>query len=142
MANYCLKLKWRRPLASQLRGRLLEICKKEGFEQVDTQTIEKIVESCHGDMRQILNLLQSWRLRSKNLTYSDVVERMQQDGKTFEEMNIFELAKSLFTVSIFHLFVGYHHHAFSAWTAIESTFGLLFYGSGFDALDGCRELHK
>ncbi|KAK4526448.1 hypothetical protein GAYE_SCF24G4364 [Galdieria yellowstonensis] len=97
LANYCLKLKWRRPLASQLRGRLLEICKKEGFEQVDTQTIEKIVESCHGDMRQILNLLQSWRLRSKNLTYSDVVERTQQDGKTFEEMNIFELAKSLFT---------------------------------------------
>ncbi|GJQ09946.1 hypothetical protein GpartN1_g1737.t1 [Galdieria partita] len=97
LANYCLKLKWRRPLASQLRSRLLEICKKEGFENVETQTIEKIVESCHGDMRQILNLLQSWRSRSRNLTYSDVLERMKQDGKTFEEMSIFELAKSLFS---------------------------------------------
>ncbi|GJD12437.1 Replication factor C subunit 1 [Galdieria sulphuraria] len=97
LANYCLKLKWRRPLASQLRSRLLEICKKEGFENVDTQTLEKIVESCHGDMRQILNLLQSWRSHSRNLTYSDVLERMKQDGKTYEEMSIFELVKSLFS---------------------------------------------
>lgn len=87
-------------MPSQLRGRLLEICKKEGFDRVDTQTIEKIVESCHGDMRQILNLLQSWNSLNKNLTYLDVLERMKQDGKTYEEMSIFELVKSLFSVSI------------------------------------------
>eukprot|EP00871_Galdieria_phlegrea_P002226 jgi/Galph1/3003/GphlegSOOS_G1673.1 len=99
LANHCLKLKFRRPLPSQLRNRLVEICKKEGFQQVDVQTIERIVESCHGDMRQILNLLQGWRLQSMQLGYSDVLERLKQDGKTFEEQSIFELLKSIFSSS-------------------------------------------
>mmetsp|Transcript_8142 Transcript_8142/g.21332 ORF Transcript_8142/g.21332 Transcript_8142/m.21332 type:complete len:412 (-) Transcript_8142:66-1301(-) len=96
LQNYCLKLKFRRPMASQCRERVLKIAKAEGFEMMNTQTAERLAESCHGDFRQIINHLQSWRVCSKTLSFSDVIERTKTEGKSFENQSIFELFRTLF----------------------------------------------
>jgi len=46
--------------------------------------IEKLIESCGGDIRQIINVLQMWRLNKKQLTQSDVQRRMENAKKNLE----------------------------------------------------------
>ncbi len=60
LKNYCECITWKRVPAAQIAPRMMEICKKEGL-QIDRQSVEKIAESTHGDIRQILNFLQMWR---------------------------------------------------------------------------------
>lgn len=96
MANNCFKMKFRRPTAKQVTKRISEIIRKEGFKFVDEQTIDKLAVGCHGDIRQMINLLQTWRLQSTNLKFSDVRERLNNEGKTVMSRSIFELALSFF----------------------------------------------
>lgn len=58
LANYCLKMKFRRPMASQVRKRLQYICEQEGYKSVPVEVVESIANSCNGDIRQMINLLQ------------------------------------------------------------------------------------
>eukprot|EP00172_Hildenbrandia_rubra_P001471 Plantae.Rhodophyta-Hildenbrandia_rubra.ctg20246.p1 GENE.Plantae.Rhodophyta-Hildenbrandia_rubra.ctg20246~~Plantae.Rhodophyta-Hildenbrandia_rubra.ctg20246.p1 ORF type:complete len:725 (+),score=119.67 Plantae.Rhodophyta-Hildenbrandia_rubra.ctg20246:1578-3752(+) len=96
LANHCLKLKFRRPMVSQVVKRLSMIAQREGFRAINKQTFEKIAESCHGDIRQMINLLQSWRSSSSQLSFSDAKQRLNTEGKTFEDISVFEVASSLF----------------------------------------------
>lgn len=99
LGSHCYKLKFRRPMASQVRDRLLYIAKREGFHAIDSQTAERLAEGCHGDIRQMINLLQTWRSSSTSLSFSDVRTRLETEGKTFEQLNIFEVFPSYFASS-------------------------------------------
>jgi replication factor C subunit 1 len=99
LANHCFKLKFRRPMASQVRDRLLFIAKREGFHAIDNQTAERLANGCHGDIRQMINMLQSWRSSSSSLTYRDVSGRLAAEGKTFETIGTFDLALKFFEVA-------------------------------------------
>lgn len=96
LANHCFKLKFRRPTPAQVRDRLLYIAKREGFTMVDDQTIERLAEGCNGDIRQMVNMLQTWRLSSSKLSFKDVTGRLSGEGKTFETIGTFGLMQSFF----------------------------------------------
>lgn len=96
LANHCFKLKFRRPMPSQVRDRLLYIAKREGFHAIDNQTAERLATGCHGDIRQMVNMLQTWRLSSPSLSYKDVSGRLAAEGKTFETIGTFDLAMKFF----------------------------------------------
>lgn len=96
LANHCYKLKFRRPMVAQARSRLMEIAMREGYRHIDPQTAEKLAESCHGDIRAMINLLQTWRSTSETLSFTDVTERMKAEGKTRTERSPFELFKEFF----------------------------------------------
>ncbi len=96
LAGNCYKMKFRRPTAAQVTKRLLEIVRREGFRHVDDNTIQKLAEGCNGDIRQMINLLQTWRTESASLKYADVRDRLKSEGKTKVHKGIFELAMSFF----------------------------------------------
>jgi replication factor C subunit 1 len=99
LAGHCYKLKFRRPMANQVRDRLIHIAKREGYHAIDNPTAEKLAESCHGDIRQMINLLQTWRSGSQKLSFTDVAARMAIEGKTFEQQDIFALMMKQFASS-------------------------------------------
>ncbi|KYQ93253.1 replication factor C subunit [Tieghemostelium lacteum] len=57
LKNYCLDIKFRRPVISMTMTRILQIAKKEGL-ALSTYMVTKIFESTNNDLRQTINLLQ------------------------------------------------------------------------------------
>lgn len=53
LKNYAECITWKRVPAALIAPRILEICRQEGLD-IDRQSVEKIAESTHGDIRQIL----------------------------------------------------------------------------------------
>lgn len=84
LANYCLDLRFRRPEARQVVPRISEICRQEGL-SVGLNTIEELVASTQGDIRQILNLLSIYRLTHQNLSFDDSKNLGQASKKDIEE---------------------------------------------------------
>lgn len=70
LANHCLDLRFRKPEARQVVPRITEICRQEGL-SVGTNTIEELVASTQGDIRQILNLLSTYRLTNQTLSFDE-----------------------------------------------------------------------
>lgn len=100
LSNNCFKLRFRRPMVSQVTKRLMEIARREGFRQLQDQTVARLAEGCNGDIRQMINLLQTWRTSSTSLSFGQVKERLAVEGKTVIQKSIFELAKGFFTPGI------------------------------------------
>lgn len=96
LGNSCFKIRFRRPLVTQVTKRLAEIAKREGFRAVQDQTLAKLAEGCNGDVRQMINLLQTWRVTSPALSFTQVKDRLDVEGKTVIQKSVFELAKSFF----------------------------------------------
>lgn len=84
LANYCLDLRFRRPEARQVVPRITEICRKEGL-SIGLNTIEELVSSTQGDIRQILNLLSTYRLTHETLNYDESKKLGQASKKDIEE---------------------------------------------------------
>ncbi|CEO97525.1 hypothetical protein PBRA_000870, partial [Plasmodiophora brassicae] len=87
LANYCLDLRFRRPTATQVEGRLRAIAKAEGL-NIDAPTLHKISELSHGDIRQMLNTLQLFRTRSSSVSFDDAqhAELKDFDSSPFERV--------------------------------------------------------
>lgn len=96
MASNCYRLRFRRPMVSQVTKRLAEIARREGFHALQDQTLFKLAEGCNGDIRQMINLLQTWRVASPSLSFMQVKERLDVEGKTVMQKSTFELARTFF----------------------------------------------
>ena len=59
LVNYCLDLKFRRPVKSVIARRAVEVGKAEGM-MIEPNAAEAVAESCGNDIRQVLNCLQMW----------------------------------------------------------------------------------
>ena len=68
LANYCLDLSFRRPTAQQVESRIQLIASKEGL-VLKPNVVAELVASTSGDIRQILNLLSTYRLSKNVLTF-------------------------------------------------------------------------
>lgn len=68
LANYCLDLRFRRPDARQVLPRIMAIAEKEGL-SIQPNALEELVTSTHADIRQILNLLSTYKLTQQNLSF-------------------------------------------------------------------------
>ena len=63
LANYCFDLKFHPPPTSQLVDRMVQIARQEKFD-VEPGAVAQLVESCGGDIRQIINTLQMWSMQA------------------------------------------------------------------------------
>lgn len=68
LANYCLDLRFRRPDARQVLPRIMAIAEKEGL-SIQPNALEELVASTHADIRQILNLLSTYKLTQHHLGF-------------------------------------------------------------------------
>lgn len=84
LTNYCMDLRFRKPEARQIVPRLTEICRQEGL-SVNLNTIEELVASTQGDIRQILNLLSTYRLTSSSMNFDESKKLAQASKKDIEE---------------------------------------------------------
>lgn len=98
-----LYLRFRRPMWSQIRKRLQEIAQKEGL-RVDDAALEKLAEACHGDIRQMITMMQLYSgSSSERLSYMDVKQLNEFLGKTFEDQSVFQLFGLFFHSPGWHL---------------------------------------
>lgn len=96
LSNSCFKIRFRRPTVVSVTKRLSEIARREGFHAMGDQVLNKLAEGCNGDVRQMINLLQTWRVTSPALSYVQVKNRLDVEGKTLVQKSIFELSLSFF----------------------------------------------
>ncbi|KAJ3318387.1 hypothetical protein HDV06_003072 [Boothiomyces sp. JEL0866] len=80
LANYCLDLRFRRATAQQVEARLKIIAQKEGL-TLEPNAIAELVASTSGDIRQILNMLSTYRLSHNNLSFDDSKNMYRAVGK-------------------------------------------------------------
>jgi replication factor C subunit 1 len=98
-----LYLRFRRPMWTQIRKRLTEIAQAEGM-RIDDAALEKLAEACHGDIRQMITLMQLYSgTGSDRIGYMDVKHLNEFLGKTFEDQSIFQLFGQFFHSPGWHI---------------------------------------
>lgn len=63
-----LDLRFRRPDANMIRSRIMSIAFKEGI-KIDRTVADQLVLGTQSDIRQIINILSTWKLSSNNLSF-------------------------------------------------------------------------
>ena len=96
LANYCVDLRFRRPDARMISPRISAICLKEGL-QIGPNAIEELVASTHGDIRQILNVLSTYRLIETCIDY-DKSKKLSGEGRKDIEVGSFDAVPALLGV--------------------------------------------
>ncbi|KAJ2808843.1 DNA replication factor C complex subunit Rfc1 [Coemansia guatemalensis] len=89
LANHCEDLRFRRPTEAQMRARLNTIAFRENL-KIDQNAIGQMVKATHNDIRQIINLMSSYALRSSTMSYLD--------SKAFGALNKKEVSAGPFDV--------------------------------------------
>ena len=83
LANYCLDLRFRRPDGNQVAKRLISICESEGL-HVKPNVIQELVRSTQADIRQILNILSSWKRTRSSMDYDEAKSMCVDSKKDFD----------------------------------------------------------
>ncbi|KAJ3262664.1 hypothetical protein HK103_000193 [Boothiomyces macroporosus] len=95
LANYTLDLRFRRATAQQVEARLKTIAQKEGL-TLEPNAIAELVASTSGDIRQILNILSTYRLSHNNLSFDDSKNISNSVTKNVS-LSPFDITSRLFT---------------------------------------------
>jgi len=97
LANHCLDLRFRRPATGEIKSALRRVVAAEGYHGVDDAILDKLVEACNADIRQMLNLLQIWRPKegAAALTSAGVGESLKC---AFKDLDVgpFDIADKFF----------------------------------------------
>eukprot|EP00834_Sanchytrium_tribonematis_P006182 NODE_432_length_7521_cov_0.745891.p3 type:complete len:325 gc:universal NODE_432_length_7521_cov_0.745891:1838-864(-) len=91
LLNYCDDLQFRKPTAQQIKARITKICSKEGI-NLAANVVEVLAENTNGDVRQILNILNTYALNpTEQLEYLDAKKHVTLNEKDIT-MGIFDIA--------------------------------------------------
>ena len=97
LANHCLDLRFRRPATGEIKTALKRVVESEGYVGIDETILDKLVEACNADIRQMLNLLQIWRPKegAAALTAQGVTQSLQS---AFKDLDVgpFDIADKFF----------------------------------------------
>ncbi|KAJ2161684.1 DNA replication factor C complex subunit Rfc1 [Coemansia sp. RSA 552] len=80
LANHCTDMRFNRPSAPQMRARLNTIAFREGL-KIEQNAIEEMVKATHNDIRQIINQMSAYALKSQPLTYMASKAHMKSNNK-------------------------------------------------------------
>ncbi|KAK9247244.1 replication factor RFC1 C terminal domain-containing protein [Lipomyces tetrasporus] len=92
-------LAFRRPDAAAIRSRILSIAYREGM-KVTTQVIDQLVQGSHSDIRQIINLLSTFRVSGTQMDF-DQGKAMSKAWEKHIVMKPFDIAAQLLGGSLF-----------------------------------------
>ncbi|KAJ1979470.1 DNA replication factor C complex subunit Rfc1 [Dimargaris verticillata] len=95
LAGYCEDLRFRRPDANTIRSRLMTIAFKEKL-KLQPNAIDQLVASTHADIRQILNLLSTYRLSNASMSYDDS-KQYSRTAEKYITLNPFDVTGKLFS---------------------------------------------
>ncbi len=99
LANYCEDVRFQRPQAVDIAGRMRVIMENEGFKSIDVGALQLMCASVNNDIRQVLNLLQMLRLRTDRLDASpESFQTSMAEGRHVER-NAFTVSPQLFSGS-------------------------------------------
>ncbi|KAJ1976736.1 DNA replication factor C complex subunit Rfc1 [Dimargaris xerosporica] len=101
LAGYCEDLRFRRPDANTIRSRLMTIAFKEKL-KLQPNAIDQLVASTHADIRQILNLLSTYRLSNASMTYDDS-KQYARTAEKFVSLNPFDITGKLFNPQAYRI---------------------------------------
>ncbi|KAJ1339769.1 hypothetical protein BSLG_005675 [Batrachochytrium salamandrivorans] len=93
LANHCFDLRFRRPDARMISARVEMICKKEGLD-ISPNVIAELVDSTSADIRQILNILSTYKLTNNPLTY-DEAKTLSANTRKNSTMSPFDIRQTL-----------------------------------------------
>ncbi|KAI9495659.1 replication factor RFC1 C terminal domain-containing protein [Zychaea mexicana] len=97
LLNVCYDARFRRTPAAQIRSRLMTIAHREGL-KVQANAIDQLVEATHNDMRQMINILSTFKLAQDSLSY-DQAKALGQANEKYEQLNVFDIALTLLSSS-------------------------------------------
>ncbi|KAI9316053.1 replication factor RFC1 C terminal domain-containing protein [Dichotomocladium elegans] len=93
LLNVCFDARFKRTPASQLRSRLMSIAYRENL-KVEPNAIDELVQSTHNDMRQIINILSTYKLSQDKLNY-DSAKKLGKTNEKYSQLNIFDIPGQL-----------------------------------------------
>jgi replication factor C subunit 1 len=99
LANHCHDMKFRKLTVQQIEKRIGKIARDEGL-QLDSNVLGQIVQGTQADVRQILNLLSTWKLKSDTMSYNETKSLLKTSEKN-THLTIFECIDQLLSVSSF-----------------------------------------
>ncbi|KAJ3371044.1 hypothetical protein HDU91_005634 [Kappamyces sp. JEL0680] len=99
LAGHCYDLKFRRASAVQVEKRLLTIAAKEKL-TLQSNVVGELVAATTGDIRQMLNLLSTFRLGSNNLSY-DQTKHLAATASKNINLTPFDVISKLLSQSSF-----------------------------------------
>jgi len=99
LANHCFDIKFSRPQQDTIARRVVQIAESEGI-KADHNAVVALAGSSHGDVRQVIQLVQMWAASSKEINYDKVRERKMEVSKDQEFiLNNFNACQFIFNES-------------------------------------------
>ncbi|KAJ3184567.1 hypothetical protein HDU87_003968 [Geranomyces variabilis] len=97
LSNYCADFRFRRPTAVTVETRMRAIAAAEGLE-LKANVVEQLVKSTQADIRQILNLLSTYRLRDRVMSF-DQSQRLSREAEKDGTISSFDATAQLFSLN-------------------------------------------
>ncbi|KAF8341289.1 replication factor RFC1 C terminal domain-containing protein [Cantharellus anzutake] len=70
LTNTCFSLPFKKPEANAMRSRLLTIAMREKL-KISANVVDQLVQGANSDMRQVLNMLSTWKLSSDSMDFEE-----------------------------------------------------------------------
>ncbi|KAI9252346.1 hypothetical protein BDA99DRAFT_179359 [Phascolomyces articulosus] len=97
LKNVCFDARFKRTPANQIRSKIMSISFKEKL-NIRPTAVDELVNATNNDIRQVINILSTYRLASQKMTDEDakyVAKLNEKDG----QMNLFDIPEALFDAS-------------------------------------------
>ncbi|RCH78952.1 hypothetical protein CU098_004181, partial [Rhizopus stolonifer] len=98
LLRVCFDVRFRRSRtpAAQIRSRILEIASREKLD-IQTNAIDELVSSTQNDIRQIINILSTYRLKETNMNFDNAKQIGRVNLKS-SVLNLFEIPGALMSL--------------------------------------------
>ncbi|OAD73670.1 hypothetical protein PHYBLDRAFT_133474 [Phycomyces blakesleeanus NRRL 1555(-)] len=97
LLRVCCDAKFRRTPATSIRNRITEIATKEGL-NISPNAIDALVASTRNDIRQIINILSTYRLGKQDMDY-DQAKAVGKSNEKYSQMGLFDIPPALLSAS-------------------------------------------
>ncbi|GAN09055.1 DNA replication factor C, large subunit [Mucor ambiguus] len=95
LLRVCYEAKFRRTPAAQIRSRILTIAFKEGL-QLQPNAVDELVDSTQNDIRQVINILSTYRLKEAGMDY-DQAKKVGKANQKHSILGLFDIPGELIT---------------------------------------------
>ncbi|RIA91564.1 replication factor RFC1 C terminal domain-containing protein [Glomus cerebriforme] len=95
---YCQEVKFSKPRVEHVRSRIMTIATRENL-QIQPTDVDELIRGANSDIRQILNLLSTWKINHESINY-DEIKALNKTNEKHLKKNVFEIAKDLLSNDI------------------------------------------